>query len=418
MRPPAALPVFHPHRAGAAVSSNPNSPDHAGADQPGPEAEGMADVGQVSSGAGEQSGVGDQSDVRGQAGTDSDLFQKVEPRAEPQKSTLLLWQFFLLPLLIVIAAVGVFLLFGAFAGTDDGPEALLQAVLEGGDNEKRQAAHQLAIVINDEYRRVSRGERSDEPPFYGERTFRARLRKALEGALGTRESPEHQELLAKMVGLIGDEQSIPSLSRALYPKGGGASYDDNVRRGAAQGLLFLAHPGTLPLLARAAQDEADGQVRILALSALANIGLVGDLDPSEEPPAVLMALRKGLSETAEAQSGARVNAAVGLAVRGIGGDDVLEVLGASLSREGLAAMKVPPQFHAQALRNASRAAARLGDRGLRANVERLTSIETEGDSGVRQIAREALKRWRPAASTPDQDGDGVGAAPAAGAEKE
>jgi hypothetical protein len=90
----------------------------------------------------------------------------------------------------------------------------------------------------------------------------------------------------------------------------------------------------------------------------------------------------------------------------VGGEDVVEVLEASLSREGLTAMGVPPQFHAQALRNASRAAARLGDQSLKASVERLTSSDREGDSGVRQIAREALKRWRPAASTPVEDGNG------------
>ena len=393
------------------MSSNPNFPDDAGADHSGSEGGRIGDVGRVDSAADGGS-------------AQDDLFQKAEKQAKPQKSTMLLWQFFLFPLLIVIAAVGVFLLFGAFAGTDDGPEDLLQTVVEGGDNEKRQAAHQLAIVINDEYRRVARGERADEPPFYAERSFRARLRSAFEGALGTRESSEHQELLAKMVGLVGDEQAIPALSRALYPESGSeGDYEDSVRRGAAQGLLFLAHPATLPLLARAAQDRADGQVRILALSALANMGLVGSVEPGDEPPAVVLALRKGLSETNESQSAARVNAAVGLAVRGIGGDDVVAVLRASLSREGLTDMKVPPQFHAQALRNASRAAARLGDQSLRAGVERLTNSDTEGDSGVRQIAREALKRWRSATATPDDGGNnaggnGAGAPPAAGAEKE
>ena len=372
------------------MSSNPNFPDDAGADHSGSEGGGIGDVGGVAS---------------GDAASQQDLFQKAEKQAKPQKSTLLLWQFFLFPLLIVIAAVGVFLLFGAFAGTDDGPEDLLQTVIEGGDNEKRQAAHQLAIVINDEYRRVARGENPEEPPFYGERSFRTRLRGAFEASLGTRESPEHQELLAKMVGLIGDEQSIPALSRALYPETGGAGdYDANVRRGAAQGLLFLAHPATLPLLARAAHDDPDGQVRILALSALANMGLVGEVDPADEPPTVQLALRKALEESDTVQAAARVNAAVGLAVRGIGGAPVVEVLAASLTREGLTTMKVPPQFHAQALRNASRAAARLGDQSLRASVQRLTNSDTEGDSGVRQIAREALKRWR-SASAADAGGE-------------
>ena len=377
------------------MSSNPNFPDDAGADHSGSEGGGVGDVGRVGSDAGDDGSL--------QSTAQQDLFQKAERKAQPQKSTLLLWQFFLFPLLIVIAAVGVFLLFGAFAGTDDGPEDLLQTVIEGGDNEKRQAAHQLAIVINDEYRRVARGEEADKPPFYRERSFRTKLRGALEASLGTRESPEHQELLAKMVGLIGDEESIPALSRALYPATGEPDYADNVRRGVAQGLLFLAHPATLPLLAQAAHDDPDGQVRILALSALANMGLVGSVAPADEPEAVVRALRKGLAETNASLAGARVNAAVGLAVRGIGGEAVVEVLRASLTREGLTTMKVPPQFHAQALRNASRAAARLGDQSLRASVERLTNSGTEGDSGVRQIAREALKRWRPAAATPVEE---------------
>ena len=55
---------------------------------------------------------------------DDPLFQRTKPAPETKRSTVLVWQFFLLPLLIVVAALAVFLLFGAFAGSESSPSTV------------------------------------------------------------------------------------------------------------------------------------------------------------------------------------------------------------------------------------------------------------------------------------------------------
>ena len=165
------------------------------------------------------------------------IFQKSEPVERPQKSTLLLWQFFLFPLLIVAAAVGVFVLFGAIAGAQKSPEELLDVVIHGGANEQQQAAHQLALVLQSECDRVERmraeGREPDPAPFYEAAGFRKGLRQAYELAL--KEGDESRlQMLALAIGRTGDTDAVPLLLATLYPEAPRPAASIDVRRRAAQ----------------------------------------------------------------------------------------------------------------------------------------------------------------------------------------
>lgn len=321
------------------------------------------------------------------------LFQQEEPTPTTRKSTVLVWQFFLFPLLIVTAALGVFLLFGAFAKDSDTPQELLERVRSGGSNQQAQAAHQLALLVRAEYDR-QRADPDREPPFYAQLGFREGLVEAMDTSLDENASAKRQELLALMIGLTQAEAGVPSLLRALYPEGR-RNYDDDVRFGAALGLVYFQGRVAQSALARVVLEERDDEIRAVAVTGLVKLAGV----PGAEDPAVVRALRRGLEAR---HPGVKVQSACGLGVRGLrapvtvdGGevDRVAQLVGQALTREGLAALGIGERFQPGALRNACRAAAVLGDAELKTKVERLTKSDLEGDENVRQVAREALQRW-------------------------
>lgn len=320
----------------------------------------------------------------GSAGADP-IFHQAEPTAETGKSTVLLWQFFLFPLLIVVAALGIFLLFGAFAGDSETPQELAERLVSGGSNEQAQSAHQLALLIREEYDK-QQGDPDRDPPFYAESSFRRAIVQALATAVSENTSAKRQELLAIMAGLIQAEEAIPSLLEPLFPSEGNKSYDDDVRFGAVLGLVYFDGRSAQSALARVASDLQDNEVRALAMTGLVKIAGA----PGAEDPMVLAALRKGL--TAD-HPGVRVQAACGLGVRGVRDPSGLQILDQALTREGLSNMKIGERFQPGALRNACRAAAALADPSLKEKVERLASSELEGDDQVRLVAQDQLNRW-------------------------
>lgn len=333
----------------------------------------------------------------------TDLFQQKEPEQKSAKSTVLLWQFFLFPLLIVVAALGVFLLFGAFAKDSDTPQELLEKVKSGGSNQGQQAAHQLALLVRDEYDKQAENPDRD-PPFYAQLGFRDGLVQAMETALEENASAKRQELLALMIGLTQAEKGIPSLLAALYPKNTKVRYDDDVRAAATLGLVYFDGRPAQHALARVALEEKDQELCALAMTGL--VKLAGK--PGAEDPQVIRALHKGIDAQ---HPGVRLQAACGLGVRGLRDKQIVDeievdrvswILGQALTREGLTDFGIGDRFQPGALRNASRAAAVLGDEELRVKVERLTKSDLERNEEVRRVAREQLKLWG-AAKAPEED---------------
>lgn len=328
----------------------------------------------------------------GGAGLDP-IFQRREPQAEPRKSTFLLWQYFLFPMLLVAVVVGLFFAARLLTGDDKSPAELLRTVLAGGENEQQQAAQQLAILIAQERRAAddarAAGRAPAAPPFYEDPEFRADLRRAYD--LAVREgSADRQMFLLRAMGRAGDPEAIPLLLGVLYPAAGAAPADRDLRRSAAAGVLFFEDRRAEAALARmAGRDEPDAEVRAMGTSGLALLGLPRFQGAGPDGH-LLPVLRDALDDT---HSGVRLNAAYALALRGdAAGRHLIE---RSLDRVQLDELGVrDPGMQRAALANAVRAARALGGDDLKARVERLTEEAHEGDDAVRQLARAALKDWR------------------------
>ena len=320
------------------------------------------------------------------------LFQRPEPETPGGKRSLLLWQYFFFPVLIVVSALGLFLLFGLLGKEETTPEGMLTVLLDGGENRQQQASQQLAIAIAEERNRVDEQRRAGkaiEPaPFYAEAGFQERLLRAFRLARDE-ESDERQQGIARALGRAEVPAAIPVLLDVLYPAAGGKAASSDVRRAAAAGLLHFE-----PRLAEAAYvkmagpDEKDVEVRTMGMSGLALLGLPRHGSADADSPAVAPLLTAGLEAPS---AGIRLNAAYGLARRGdASGKHLLEQ---SLSRDGLKELGVDPAFQSAALGNAIGSALALRDSDLKPLVERLTDTAHEGDDVVRAAARQALARW-------------------------
>lgn len=334
------------------------------------------------------------------------LFEQEEREEQTPRSLRLLWQFFFFPLLIVAGCLLPIVVILSTRGGAATPADLLESVEKGGANAQKQAAQQLAFEIakarTEADARLASGQALEAPPFFAAPGFTERLRAALQRAIGEEESEERQIWLARALGRTGDPASVPALLDVLYPAAGARRPSGEVRRAAALGLLFLESRAAQDALVRCAADPEDGEVRAIAMNGLALLGVQPGV--GLEPPALLETLRKGLSDT---HNGVRLNAAVGLAVRGRA--EGLELLERSLSRDGLDGLGVgDPQLQTNALVNAVRGVVALSappaapvepDAGLAARVDALKPrIESlardDGDENVRHIAREGLLRWR------------------------
>ncbi len=335
------------------------------------------------------------------------LFQRAEPSAPTSKKAALLWQYFFFPLLIVGAALGLFLGVSVIAREETNPEGLLTVLIEGGENRQRQAAQQLAIQIAQERNRIDSLRRDGKPieraPFYAEPSFRARLLEAFR--LARREESEERVMgLARALGRAEVVDAIPVFLEVLYPPPDGKSASTDVRRAVAIGLLhFESRAAESAFLRISAESEHDAEVRNAGFNGLALLGLPIHGGVASEAPGVMERLRSGLDAT---HDGIRLNAAYGLAMRG---DDAgAHLIERSLSRQGLASLGVDPQFHTNALTNAMAAALALRHPSFRPLIERLTDTANEGDDVVRDSARQALARWNqtPVPATDSETIDG------------
>ena len=318
------------------------------------------------------------------------LFQQrpVEPPAP--KRALLLWQFFFFPVLIVVAALGAFLLFGMIGAEEQTPAGLLETLLTGGANKQKQAAQQLAILISNERRRVEverdAGTTDAEAPFYAASGFRQQLLRAFDLSL-KEGSRERQRALARAIGVAQVSGGIPKLLAVLYPESDQEVWPQPLRRAAAAGLLHFESREAQDAYVRMAADEADTQVRVMGVNGLAILGLPQHGGRSGDSPAVEASLVAALGD---ASGGVRVNAAYALALR----EDPRAAphIQQSLTDAGLKALGIPEAMRRQALFNAIRGAAQLGGEGLRTLV---AALQEDKDARVAARAKHALEQWAP-----------------------
>jgi HEAT repeat protein len=329
------------------------------------------------------------------------IFLAQEPEEKVSRSTALLWQYFFFPVLMVAAAVGVFVLFGAWSDSAPDEKELLQTVLSGSENAQKQAAQQLASAIAQARAKADKqaaaGEKVDAP-FFVDPQFAEGLRKAFAEARREGKSEERQRWLAQALGRTADPANVAPLVDVLYPDPGAPAAPTEIRRAAALGLLFQESRAAEGALVRALGDPEDGEVRAIAANALA---LLAVKDQGRgEAPATRQALVKALGD---AHTGVQLNAAVGLAMRGDPAG--LDLLTRALTRTGLQTLDVRDlDLQRNALINATRALWRLSSMTTLEpeQAARVAALEPavkaladdDPDESVRTIARKALERWR------------------------
>jgi HEAT repeat protein len=314
------------------------------------------------------------------------LFQQEEPVERPVRRGTLVLQFFLVPLSIVVVAVGVYLFFHMLVGGRDTPREYLQAVTSGGDNAQKQAAHQLAVLIAQERVRIDRGEDPGRPPFWQEQGFREDLRRAFVSSF-PQESVERRMFLALALGQVGDPAFLPTLRDHVGETVGGEPNDPQVRRAVVEAIGRLRGHDGVPVLASLVSDP-DEPVRHHAVVALSR----------HDTPASREALARALSDRST-----YVQADAGAALARMGdpaGTEWVRLLLDPAEVQRMIATPTPGREGAASgdtaelrrayLANGIRGALGLADESLRGRVEALTE---DGDPHIRDLARRTLEQW-------------------------
>lgn len=328
------------------------------------------------------------------------IFQAPEPQERVSKTTALLWQYFFFPVLMVAAAVGVFVLFGAWSDSAPDERELLRTVQTGSENAQKQAAQQLAIAIAQARSKADRQAASGasvDLPFFAAPDFGEGLRQAFLDARRQDKGEDRVRWLAQALGRTADPLNVPVLEAVIYPPPGAPKASGELRRAAALGLLFMESRAAEPGLVRMLGDAEDGEVRAIASNALAL--LAAQDGGAGDGPTTRAALQRALGD---AHAGVTLNAAVALALRRDASG--LDLLARSLARPGLAELGVRDlDLQRNALMNAVRGVVRLsagveGSGDLAAKIEALKpaveALASDADEGVRALARQGLERWR------------------------
>jgi HEAT repeat protein len=325
-------------------------------------ADGEPDRGSVTGGAaGEEAGL-------------DPIFQGREEAERPTKRATLLFQFFLFPLLIVVAAVGVFLFFGLLGGSRRTAQEYLDEVMQGGENVQKQAAHQLAVLIARERReeRDARAAGKEFTPFYAAPDFRAKLLRAFEDSFPER-TDERKAFLAAALGAVGDPAFVAPLVAHLKTAEGDEE-SEAVRSAVARALADLRVPQAVAPLETLSRDR-DDYVANVAVQGLSRL----------EGEAATAALRAAASDT---RLDVRLNAAAALALRGDATG--LPELERTLDGSSEAHRPAPADSRQAAIANAIRGVAALRVERLRPKV---AAFLEDGDPAIRALARDVLDRW-------------------------
>lgn len=263
--------------------------------------------------------------------------------------------FFIVPLLLVVGAVAIFVLFGWIAHESRPPSEYLAEIGGSGINEPWQAAFHLSQRLQ-----------SDDS-LHGDPELARDVVRALEDADS---QPQVRRYLALALGRIGHPAAIPALVEHLEDP------DLEVRLHSLWALGNIGDPDVSDAVAERLQDESS-DVRTMAAYVL---GVLGSPDTVDE-------LRVALNDPGPA---VRWNAAVALA-------RMEDTAGVPILRQMLdrSAMEDVPGLRQEQRRQAMLAAigalAHLGGEDVRTL---LTGLRDDEDFRVRQAAREALSEMR------------------------
>lgn len=317
------------------------------------------------------------------------IFRGEETRDEPTRRSTLLFQFFLFPLLIVVASVGVFLFFGAIGGSQKSAQEFLADVRFGGENVQKQAAQQLATILQRERARVDAKEITLAEAEYSKGNFRRDLEAAFLASFDGGTS-DRQAFLASSMGLVGDPAFLTALEQRAHPP-----TPPDIRRAVARAIALLDTSDGTPILISLLKDD-DEPVRNHAVEGLSR----GRARSPDSIEAVKGALKGALGDTSEY---VRMSAAAALALAGdASGIDLVGKLLDPAYADEIANRKIPgftaeeldaeaiAQMRQYTLASGLKAAFALRAPELKIKVEALRS---HPDKPVRDLAEQVLSRW-------------------------
>jgi HEAT repeat protein len=302
------------------------------------------------------------------------------------------FQFFLVPLLIVLACVGVYWLFSVTMTDQRTPEDWMRELRRSGPGAREHAAAQLVAELR---RQVSKGQRDLSLVAPLIETFQSVAVREDQGTdpitrtlVG--EGPSMRAILASCLGLLGDKRATPVLLDALRE-------EENLETKAAiiDALGALRDPDAAPDLIKLL-DHPSSVVRKYATFTLGALAA-----PREEggPPSVPSAVGPLKGRLEDPRAEVQWNAAFVLAYflrdgsgvpvlrRMLDRKHVTDIVTSSSKETGdRKAADNTPVLVAHALRMACNAQARLREPAL---VEPVRALESDPDGDVRTAARAA-----------------------------
>jgi len=367
------------------------APSPSGAGPTGPEGERVREPRDERSAPGTPQGISREAPQVPSVSEPDPLFQGEEKDEAPTKRATLLFQFFIVPLAIVVLIVAPLALFGGLFGSEKTPAENLRDVRSGSENVQKQSAQQLATALSAERERVRAGKIKTEEAFYYAPAFRQDLRAAYEESFPSR-SLDRQKFLTLALGFVGD----PAYLAVLAPHA--TSNDDVELRRATVKAISDLDTGT--------ERDREAVARVLA-------GLASDPDDVVKNFAIVGLSRRPTDSSREALRKAlgdgdvfvKSNAAAALAAIGEnpGVKNIENLLDPQWVEKNVGAESPTPlapgseapvesgrPIRRAALQNGIRAALALRLPELRAKVEALAK---DGDREVAQTARAALDRW-------------------------
>jgi HEAT repeat protein len=294
--------------------------------------------------------------------TDSHSPETAEEDEQPPKASAV--RFFLLPLLVVGAAVAIFLVFNLMTFDRRSPAEYLQEVRGGGPNRRWQAAFELSREVS----RIPPGRERD--------ALAAETLRIFEGL--SRSRPEDvpvRRYLVLVLGKLGNRAAVPVLlSSAKEP-------DSETRLYSIWALGVLADPRALDTVLESSRSEDPGARKMAAY-------VLGRLGSHEAIPRLKVLLEDSVADV-------RWNAAIALA--SLGDRTGLPVLRSMIDRESLARLALTSDQTEAAMVNALKALSLLRDSETLPLIEKIE----RGDPNlrVREAARQAAQATRGAAAT-------------------
>jgi HEAT repeat protein len=275
----------------------------------------------------------------------------------------ILARFFLVPLLVVATAVGVFLVFNLLTFERRSPREYLQEVRGGGPNRRWQAAFELSRSI---------GAMPEGPE---REALAAETIRIFETLSPTRpEDVPVRRYLTLVLGKLGDDRAVPALLVATKDP------DPETRLYAIWALGMLADPGAYDAVMEASHSDDSGMRKMAAY-------VLGKLDDPRAAPRLEVLLDDRVPDV-------RWNAAIALAA--LGDPAGLPVLRSIVDRQALQRQATLSADQAEiAMVNALKAFSLLKDRDSLPLLEKVS--REDPNLRVREAARQAIAVTRGAA---------------------